>query len=199
MPSWMLSRLRRETQSLHHAANADRLQPLPDQDSYVKYLERIWGFEAPVEAAFARTSGLREVVDLRGRTQIKLLRADLFALGMRMPSSLPCCRNIPMLAIPEALGWMYAIEHNALHHGQIKKQLEKRIPHVIASAGSYLAGGERSAAARLDELGIALDGLARDSALVDRIASGAKLAFTFQRQWFGQLAPSSERRPPRAA
>ena len=199
MPSWMLSRLNRETQSLHQTANADRVQPIPDQDSYVRYLERIWGFEAPVEAALARTPGLREVIDLRGRTQIKLLRADLASLGMRMPSSLPCCRNIPVLAIADALGWMYAVEHNALHHGQVRKQLEKRIPYVVASAGSYLTGGERSAAVRLSELGIALDALARDSTLVDRIVQAAKLAFTFQRQWFRQLAPSSERRPPRAA
>jgi heme oxygenase len=199
MPSWMLSRLKRETQSLHHAANADRLQPIRDQDGYVRYLERIWGFEAPVEAAFARTSGLREVIDLRGRTQIKLLRSDLSSLGMRMPSSLPCCRNIPALSIAEALGWMYAVEHDALHHGQVKTQLEKRIPHVIASANSYLAGGERSAAARLSKLGIALDGVARDSTLVARIIDGAKRAFTFQRQWFGPLSQSSERRPPRAA
>jgi len=199
MPSWMLSRLKRETQSFQHAANADRLQSIRDQDSYLRYLERIWGFEAPVEAAFARTPGLREVIDLRGRDHIKRLRADLASLGMRMPSSLPCCRNIPVLSIADALGWMYAIEVNALHHGRLKDQLEARIPCVIASASSYLTGGEHSAAARLAELGLAVDDLARDSPLVDRIVAGARLAFTFQRQWFGQQAPSSERRPPRAA
>lgn len=195
----MLSRLKRETQSLHHAANADRLQPIADVVGYARYLERIWGFEAPVEAAFARTTGLGEVVDLRGRTQIKLLRADLAAVGMRMPSSLPCCRNIPALSIADALGWMYAVEHNALHHAALKKQLAKRMPSMIATASSYLSGGERSAAARQAELGIALDAFARDSPLVERIVEAAKLAFSFQRQWYGQSATSRERQPARAA
>lgn len=195
----MLSRLKRETQSLHHAANADRLQPIPDATSYARFLERIWGFEAPVEAAFARTPGLGEIVDLRGRAQIKLLRADLAAVGMRMPSSLPCCRNIPALSIAEALGWMYGVDYNAVHHAQVKRQLEKRMPHVMLSASSYLSGGERGALPRQLELGIALDEFARDAVLVDRIVEGAKTAFKFQRQWYAQAAPSSERRPPRAA
>lgn len=197
----MLLRLQRETHIHEGAADEDRLQLLAavSPERYAAFLCRIWGFEAPLEAVFARTSGLADVVDLRGRTQIKLLRADLAALGVTSPSTLPCCRTIPNLHLADALGWMYAIEHNALLHGQLRRHLEKRLPKQLASAGSYLAGGERTVTSRRVELGLALDKTAITSDIAKQIGEAARVAFQHQRQWFRAVASPVERRPHPAA
>ena len=196
MPSLMLARLNRETKQHHAAADADRLQLLSSATSvsYVRCLSRIWGFEAPIEGVLARTHGLGDVVDLRRRTHIRRLRADLAVLGMKSPSWLPYCRTVPAFQLAEALGWMYVVEYSTMLHGELRRHLGKRIPTQLASAGTYLAVGERSVAVRLGELGVALDGLASDAETAARIVESANIAFGRQRQWFAQ--PSSIARRP---
>ena len=194
--SSMLTRLKSETRPHAAEADADRLQLLGDVSSerYAGFLSRIWGFEAPIEAALARTIGIAELVDLRSRHHIRSLRADLAALGITSPSSLPCCRTIPMFQIAEALGWMYAVEHNALLNGQLRRHLEKRLPRQLASAGSYLSEGERSVKQRLGELGRALDLIATKDEIATRVFDAARAAFQHQRQWFRAAAIPAARR-----
>ncbi len=188
MPSRMLARLNRETHPHHAIADSDRLQLLSTAtpETYARCLGRIWGFEAPVEAALARTHGLGDLIDLRGRTHIRRLRADLAALGVTSPSALPCSRTVPVLQIPDALGWIYVIEHNAQLHGELRRYLEKRLPRQLATAGTYLSAEDRPIGARLSELGTAFDEVARDPEHAARIVSAAGLAFARQRQWFAQ-------------
>lgn len=50
MTSWMLARIKRETQGQQAAADADRLEPLgcsATVASYTSYLAHIYGVEAP--------------------------------------------------------------------------------------------------------------------------------------------------------
>ena len=203
MTSWMLARLKRETQNLLGVSNQDRLQPLtgaPTPEGYRAYLARIYGFESPVEAAFQRTPGLADVVDLRGRSALRLLRSDLQALGITDASRLPVFPAVPELtSAAEALGWMYVVEHAALLHGQVLRHLEPHLPRETAAAGSYLAGGARSVAARLAELGLALDGFARDAQTVQQIADAARLALRRQHIWFHTAQPMRDRLPDRVA
>lgn len=196
MASWMLARLKRETQDQLAMATADRLSPLtmlPTATSYRAYLARIHGFEAPVESAFVRTPRLDELVELRGRSQLRLLRADLQALGALEPALLPAYRGVPRFAAPsEALAWMYAIEQNGLVHGQVHRHLARHLPRELQLAGAYLDAGTRARGARLQVLGAALDGCARDPVVAQQIVDAARLAFRRQHQWFAAAgAPQS--------
>lgn len=184
----MLSRLNRETQPHHGVADNDRLAMLgnsADRERYASFLTRVYGFEAPVEAALLLTDGLDPWLDLRDRAHLKLLRADLQALGISDPNQLPRCSTVfPFRHPAEALGWVYAIERNTLLHGVIERHLRSRMPDVLKSAGSYLAGQQRSNGLRLRDLGAAMDRMARQAGCADRIVHGARAAFRAQHGWY---------------
>jgi heme oxygenase len=205
MPSWMLARLNRETVVHHAAADADRSSPLTaiaSDRGYRDFLGRIYGFEAPLEAAFAAVPALADLVDLRARSAVRLLRCDLAALGVDDPTTLPRCRAIPPFRIAaEALGWMYVVERNALLHGTVRRHLEKRLPAPLAAAGHYLANSERTVGSRMTELGIALDHSAHCLRVAAQIVDAAKTAFRRQRHWFNQvvLPPHETTTPTRVA
>ena len=194
MTSWMLARLRRETQYLLVVANNDRLQPLntaPTAESYRAYLARIWGFEKAVAAAAARTPGLEDVIDMRAHSRLGPLAADLAALGISDGSTIPTCTAIPTLdTLGDALGWLYAIDHASLVHGQVHRHLERYLPHAVAIAGSYLAAGNRLAG-----LCDALDRLASDPVIGKQIVDAATAAFRAQHRWFSAMHPVTDRSP----
>jgi len=189
----MLSRSSRETQRYHHVADSDRLAILGgtlDRAQYATFLQRIYGFESPVEAALMMTDGLDQWLDLRDRGHIRLLRADLQALGITDPNLLPRCPTIfPFHHPAEALGWIFAVERNTLLHGVIERHLRGRMPDVLKTAGSYLAGQQRSNGLRLRDLGSAMDRIAKDPACAERIVSGAKAAFRVQHGWYEVAVP----------
>lgn len=190
--SWMLTRLQHVTEHYHGDADSHRLALIGSAvavDAYRGFLGRIFGFEMPVEAALTLTLGLDEVLDLRARGQIRLLRADLCGLGVIDPSSLPRCRSVPIRDVPEALGWVYAMERNTSLHGVLERHLHDRLPAVMRVAGSYLAVQERSAGARMRDLGHALDRVATRPSIVHRISQGAKAAFRCQRSWYELVVP----------
>jgi heme oxygenase len=196
----MLTRLKRNAQSEHVAANIDRLSLLhleANPASYRDYLLKIYGFEAPVEHALARTPGLDAVVDLAARSHLRLLRADLADLGVTEVSTVPLCRGVPRFAtVGEALGWMYVVEHNATLHGQVRRHLHKR---VGPQRDSYLLAGERDGATRVQELGALLDRFAREPDTARHVVEAVKSAFRRQRQWFAQAQPPMDIRPTRVA
>ena len=102
--SLLLARLKRETAQAQVIADADRLSLMkaaPTARDYVTFLERVYGFEVPVEIAFTMTESLDEIVDLRGRNEHRLLRCDLNALGVIDPASVLRCAAIsPFRGIP---------------------------------------------------------------------------------------------------
>jgi heme oxygenase len=199
--SWMLTRLKRNAQSEHVAANIDRLSLLhvePSSSSYRDFLVKIYGFEAPVEAALVTTPGIEAVLDLQARSHMRMLRSDLADLGVSNPADLPICRSVPRFAtLAEALGWTYVVEHNALLHGQVRRHIEKRIG---ALRDSYLLAGERNGSPRMQELGMVLDRFAREPETARQVVEAVKAAFRRQRQWFSQAAnPRGDLRSTRVA
>jgi heme oxygenase len=195
--SWMLSRLNRETRQYHHVADGNRLAMLSaavDQIRYAGFLTRIYGFEAPLEAAIQMTDGLDQWLDPRDRTHPRLLRADLQMLGVSDPNQFPRCPTIfPFRHAAEALGWIYVVERNTLLHGVIERHLRARMPEVLKRAGSYLSGQQRSNGLRLRDLGNAVDRIARDPECADRVVLGAKAAFRVQHSWYEVAVPRRQR------
>lgn len=194
--SWMLGRLSRETKRHHHVADNDRLAVLGAADPalYTRFLKRIYGFEAPVEAALLMTPRLEDWIDFRDRGHVRLLRADLRSLGVSDPTVLVRCSTISPFRQPaEALGWTYAVERNRMLHGVLDRHLRGRMPAVIGAAGSYLAGQQRSNALCMRELGTAMDRIAKDSTVVERIVAAAKAAFRTQHAWYDVAIPQPSR------
>ena len=162
----------------------------PSALDYVMYLERVYGFETPIEIAFARTSGLEQVIDLRGRQELRLLRCDLNALGVIDPSAtLRSTRVAPFPGIPEALGWMFVVDRSAQLNQQLHAALSSsELARQLAIAGSYLGSCVRGESRRA-ELAEALDRVCRTP---DRAIHAAKRALRCQQLWFEHRAP-----PPR--
>lgn len=192
MTSWMLARLKRETQAQQLAADEDRLAPLrttTTSKTYAAYLARVFGFEAPVESAFVATPGFASHLDLGWRSQMRLLRSDLAALGTIDPTRLPSCPIARFSSEIEAFGWAYVIEHSAAGHTELRCHFQRSLPAQLASAGAYLLGGARGASSRLGELGEALDRYASDPASATKIVESAQAGFRVQRQWFRHSVP----------
>ena len=192
--------LDQQTRRHHAAADSDRLTLMTSvvtPESYRTFLCRVFGFEAAVETALGMTPGLDEVVDLRSRVHLKLLKSDLAALGVSSTSHLPRCPSVvPFRSCAEALGWMYVIERNFLLHGILRRHLEKRSPAPIAIAGSYLAGNERAVGTRMRELRSVLDEFAATLWVADDVVVAAHAAFRCQHSWFAcehaQRAPAAQ-------
>jgi heme oxygenase len=191
--SWMLARLKRETFVHHASADGDRLSLLTtDGPGYVWHVSRIFGFESPFEAAFATTPQIADVLEVRARTKIRLLKADLGGLGVLATSDLPRFRITPFRDIGEALGWLYVVERNSLLHGVIHRHLSQRIPEQLRDGGSYVSFYEHAAHARWRDLGIAIDRAASTAQISDRIVASANEAFRAQRHWYDAVPPRSE-------
>lgn len=192
----MLTRLEHETRSHHASAKSDRLSLLSSPaglECYRNYLVRIYGFEAPVESALLMTPGLAEFVDLRARTKIRLLKHDLQALGIVDTAHLPRCTISPFRGVPEAMGWMFVIDYNALAHALVRKYVAQKLPIDQAQIALYLAAHEYEAGARWWELGESLDRCATTHQHRDRIIAAAHLAFRRQRHWYELALPPSVR------
>ncbi len=161
-----------------------------DRTRYAAFLARVYGFEAPLDVAIVMTDGVTPWIDLRDRGHLRLLRADLQALGSRELEVLPRCSTVlPFRHPAEALGWSYAIERNTLMHGTIERHLRTRLPDVLKVAGSYLAGQQRSNGQRMRDLGAAMDRIAKDSGGAETIVAAAHAAFRMQHRWYAAMAP----------
>jgi heme oxygenase len=192
----MLVRLELETHVHTPSADADRLVLFDDSSvpAYRQFLSRVYGFEAPVEEALARTHGLDpQIATLHAFAG--LIHADLCALGMTDPqiSRLPRCA-VPELKSPApALGWLYVLERNTLLHGLIRRHLARRIPKQMESALSYLSMHEGKPGTRYRKLGTVLDAFAKHTAFVPgQIVSAAHEAFRTQRHWFASFSKKYE-------
>jgi heme oxygenase len=193
--------LSRETKHFHAAADNDRLAMLglaADRAHYASFLTRVYGFEAPLEATLLMTDGLDQWLDMRDRGHLRLLRADLQALGFNDLNALSRCPTISPFRHPaEALSWIYAVERNTLLQGLIERHLRSRLSEVLKAAGCYLAGQQRSNGQRIRELGTVMDRIAKDSVCAERIVVAAKAAFRTQHHWYEVAVRSQPRVPER--
>ena len=169
------------------------IDPRVTPATYLTFLVRVYGFEAPVEAAFLRTPHIDDLIDLRARSRMRLLRADLAMLGETSAEELPAMPAPAFARVGEALGWMYVIERNALLHGLVRRHLETAIPTVIHRAGSYLAANDRVTGLRWKELGEILDRYARTILQRDQVVDAAFLAIRALHAWFSERAPIHRR------
>lgn len=190
MTEWpILETLERETAHERIRADAGRLsfmRATPAALDYVMYLERVYGFEAPIEIAFSMTPGLDQVIDLRGRHELRLLRGDLNALGVIDPAAtLRSSRVAPFVGIPEALAWMFVVDRNHQINQQIHDALSaSELSHELTIAGSYLGSFARCES-RYTELSEALDRVCRTP---DRVVHAAKHALRCEQLWFERRA-----------
>jgi heme oxygenase len=140
---------------------------------YRLYLVRLYGFHATVEPALSAFRPLTAVVADAGLRNHKsaLLAHDLVALGVdrRDLAQVPRMRFPAPLALPEALGWTYAVESTTLRGKLVARRLARHLPE-IQHASAYLGCYGDAAPARWRELGDALDafGLGRP------LAAGAR-------------------------
>jgi heme oxygenase len=196
MTTWVLARIGRATREQAIIADAVRMSVdgLPtNRAEYIDCLTRIYGFEVPIESAFAMTAGLAETVDLRSRRRARLLKADLCSLGVAHPGELGVLRAPPRcLSIREALGWMYVVDRSALLHGVLQRHVAQ-LSSELAKATSYLTNGGRGAGPRLVDLGIALDEVVQTPEMADQVIAAALVAFAEERDWFATRGGTAAR------
>ena len=131
--STAVMRLNLETRSFHDAADEGWLALLArdvTRSDYQRQLVTVYGFEGPLEAAFAYTPNLKLFVDLRQRSRAGLIAKDLLALGLRANAiaTIPQCLLAPFSGPVEALGWMYVAERATLLHERARRHLVARSP-----------------------------------------------------------------------
>jgi heme oxygenase len=199
-PSWMIERLHEESRQFHADADSD-LDVLFHKDAtathYMLYLMRVYGFEAPLESAFANTPTLDLMVNLKERSRAVFIAQDLMALGVRpdQVAELPMCLTIPSFrGAAEALGWMYVMERATLAHSVVRRHLLTRLPVQMASASSYLQSYAGVVGMHWQKFGSTLDHVARHAAIADRIVVAANDAFRCQRRWLQYEGQSSTAR-----
>ncbi|HWU87001.1 MAG TPA: hypothetical protein VN253_06990 [Kofleriaceae bacterium] len=149
--------------------------------TYMHQLVRVYGFEAPLEAALAYTPDLPLELDVRGRARSGFIVRDLLALGISAAAiaELPQGMIAPFHGAGEALGWLYVAERCALAHDGIRLDIVGRFPR-LEGATSYLGSAEE---ARWISFVIALERFARTRALQQQVASGACEGFRHAVGW----------------
>ncbi|HWO19890.1 MAG TPA: biliverdin-producing heme oxygenase [Kofleriaceae bacterium] len=182
----MLARLDVETRAFHVSTDGvwrELTGRAATPATYMHQLVRVYGFEAPLEAALAYTPGIAAVLDVRGRVRSGLIARDLLALGISAANiaELPQCMIAPFASAGEALGWMYVLERAALLHDPVRRHLIARFPQ-LADATAYLAAGTD---ARWNEFADALEPYVSTRALQQQVLGGARDAFRCALDWFG--------------
>ncbi len=181
----MLARLDVETRSYHASVDGvwrDLMEGSATPATYMHQLVRVYGFEAPLEAALAYTPGIASVIDVRSRVRSGLIARDLLELGISAGkiAELPQSMIAPFATVGEALGWMYVAERAALLHDPVRRYLIARFPQ-LTGATSYLAAASD---ARWNEFADALEPYVRTRALQQQVLGGARDAFRCALDWF---------------
>ncbi len=183
----MLLRLDIETHAHHDEADAtwtDLTGRSNTPTDYMNQLVRVYGFEAPLEAALAYTPKLASFLDLRQRSRSGFIAQDLVTLGLRpsQVSSIPQCMIAPFASVAEALGWMYVSERATLLHDRVRHRLQDEVPQV-APALSYCSAYAGVVNERWAELGEVLDRVACSKSVGNRIIDAAHQAFRRESSW----------------
>jgi heme oxygenase len=186
MDARMLTQLNVETRDHHADADAGWLALLvPDltKARYMRQLANVYGFDGPLESAFAYTPGLDQVIRGREHGTCGLLALDLLHLGMT-PSQLSqiaqCYWLTPFHTVAEALGWMYVAERGALLHAAVRHHVNNVMPDAPVA---YLSRNQGESPARWKAFGVALDRFVDHSGQSAEIVAAAHEAFRVHRSW----------------
>lgn len=149
-------------------------RPGVTRETYIEQLEATYGFEAPLEAAFAYTPGLKGIMDVRARSRAGLLAQDLFTLGVKPAhlDALPQSSVVSFATPIEALGWMYVTERSTLLHDVVRDYVCERIPEAHGAC-AYLSAYDGTASARWAQLGEVLDHVAPNDEHRDELVAAA--------------------------
>jgi heme oxygenase len=183
----VLERLDKQTAVHRCVADADRLaltdNPATEQ-RYTSYLVRTYGFQAPLESAFAIMPELAAHVDLSHRVWSGVLASDLVALGFPIEQILdaPVRPRAPFRTLTEALGWLYVAEQTRNGHQLLRHYLATKLTRL-----SRVACVARVTKAQWIELAGALDRALPTEALEQAIVD----AFEAQHRWFRPGSPSA--------
>lgn len=182
-----LERLSKETTVHRCVADADRLA-LTDNpataERYTSYLVRTYGFQAPLESAFAIVPGLSAHLDLPHRVWSGVLASDLVALGYPIEQILdaPVRTRAPFRTLTEALGWLYVAELTRNGHQLLRHYLSTKLDGLDrASCVPRVTKGQWA------ELALALAGASPQEELEQAVID----AFEAQHRWFRPGSPSA--------
>lgn len=174
----------REHHVLADAPWLDLMVPTVGRRDYVEHLVKVYGFEAPLEAAFRYTPGLSALVDLRPRLRAGRIVQDLMRLGMGPGRIAGLAQRFTTFTNPpEALGWMYVAERATLLHGAVRRYLTVHIPDV-AVATSYLSAYDGVAAERWSDLSNAVETVAQQPSAKHQLLRAAHQGFEALCEWF---------------
>jgi heme oxygenase len=195
-----LVRLNVETRGFHAAADERWLKLVaprhePTYLDYVSQLVLAYGFDAPLEAAFAYTPELDTFIDLHPRFRSGLFIQDLLQLGLTpgQLASLRQCMIAPFTNVAEAFGWLYVHERTTLLMEPVRDELVSRLPD-LAEATSALAARDGRVGMLWESFGEALDRVAFTSHIEDRIVMAATDAFHTLHNWHGASAHAARSR-----
>ncbi len=182
-------RLKEATADLHR--EAERHVRILDDDAseatYIRFLDRMFGFHAAVEDRFAQHPGLVDAgFDPARRRKQGWLAEDLHSLGA--PVDRPRCTSLPPLAgVADALGAAYVVEGSTLGGPFIltKLRFEPRAVRFLTGYGAETGSMWRAFGALIETQ------LAQPEAL-DAAVRGARATFASLIEWLDELA----REPP---
>lgn len=181
----LLSRLELETRSSHGGIWSELLARDVTIGGYMQQLVRLYGLEAPLEAALAYTPDIGRLIGLRARVRSGVIAGDLLALQLTATqiAQLPQCMLAPFADAPEALGWIYALERATALHDTARRHVLACAP-ALEGATAYLAACGAARPGRWDELVHALEQHACALPIQARVLAGARDAFRRTHEWF---------------
>jgi heme oxygenase len=188
----MLVRLGLETASHHTCAEEHRLaaMDIKTNDQYRAFLSRIYGLEAPVEAAVWAYTELGPRL-LHERDKAGRIRDDLLELGLSESDveSLPRA-TVTVRSVAHALGWLFVLERHTLLAGLIRRHVQ----YTLGDVGvRYLGAYGETPGARFRELGEELCRYA-GWCMPRSIVTGANEAFRTQRLWYAEASSAARTR-----
>ena len=192
--SWMLARLERDTAAHHAAAEADLFQILdePTFARYRRFLAVVYQFEYAVEARIVCVEALpiRFVMSL---LKSGVLYNDLLALGIDASAFGRKLEPPRFRDALDALGWLYVVQRNTLHHGALYRALAPHLRSPLQTAAHYLTFHTGDVHRRWRELGALLGRAASTPERAAQLVAAADAAFERQHRWYReartQLAP----------
>jgi heme oxygenase len=189
-------RLRHATRELHAALDSDPLSAAllsadVTIDTYRRFLERTYGFLAPLERQLAAAPLAEEqaACGLALSDRTPLLRADLAALG----ADTVAIDTLPTMAAladvsrrGHALGMRYVVEGSAMGGLVIAQHVGKRLGVSPASGGRFLvpSGDPRTVAQTFQRFVGVLDAFARDAQDEQDALDAGRATFAAIGAWF---------------
>lgn len=185
-----LVRLNVDTRAYHAEADGPWLglvvaNHAPTRVHYIEHLVTCYGFDAPLEAALQYTPHLCGFIDLHPRFRAGFIAEDLLNLGVP-PADIAGIEQAmiaPFASVAEALGWLYVHQRSTLLHESVRTELLERMPE-LSFATTYLRRNAGRIGLLWEELGEAMDRVARTEHIEDRIVAAALEASRAAIHWY---------------